>query len=75
MRRLVVAIVLAVMLIVLFPLVESGIVPPWPAGWILLGDEVALSAIAVSVLIEDLIEERRINGENRKTYRFEKFSK
>ena len=75
MRRLVTAAVLAVMLITLFPLVESGIVPPWPTGWILLGDEVALSAIAVSVLIEDLIEERRINGENRKTYRFEKFSK
>lgn len=75
MRRLVVAILLAVMLIVLFPLVESGVVPPWPAGWFLLGGEVALSGIAVSVLIEDLKEERRINGENRKTYRFEKFSK
>ena len=57
MRRLVVAILLAVMLIGLFPLVESGIVPPWPAGWILLGGEVALSAIAVSILIEEIIEE------------------
>ena len=57
MRRLVVAILLAVMLIGLFPLVEFGIVPPWPTGWILLGDEVALSAIAISILIEEIIEE------------------
>ena len=57
MRRLVVAILLAVMLIGLFPLVESGIVPPWPAGLILLGDEVALGAIAISILIEEIIEE------------------
>lgn len=56
MRRLVVAIVLAIMLIILFPLVESGIVPPWPAGWILLGGEVALSAIAVYSVLK---EERR----------------
>lgn len=57
MRRLVVAIVLAIMLIILFPLVELGIVPPWPAGLILLGDEVALGAIAISILIEEIIEE------------------
>ena len=56
MRRLVTAILLAVMLIVLFPLVEFGIVPPWPTGWILLGDEVALSAIAVYSVLK---EERR----------------
>ena len=57
MRRLVVMIMLAVMLIALFPLVELGIVPPWPAGLILLGDEVALSAITISILIEEIIEE------------------
>ena len=57
MRRLVVMIVLDIMLLVLFPLVELGIVPPWPAGLILLGDEVALGAIAISILIEEIIEE------------------
>lgn len=54
MMRLVTAIVLAIMLIILFPLVESGIVPPWPAGWFLLGGEAALSGIAIySVLREE----------------------
>ena len=57
MKRLVVMIVLDIMLLVLFPLVELGIVPPWPTGWILLGDEVALGAIAISILIEEIIEE------------------
>ena len=57
MRRLVVEILLAIMLLILVPLVGSGIVPPWPAGLILLGDEVALGAIAISILIEEIIEE------------------
>ena len=55
MRRLVVMILLAVMLIGLFPLVESGIVPPWPAGWFLLGGEVALSGIAVYSVLKEVI--------------------
>lgn len=54
MRRLVTAAVLAVMELVLYPLVSYGIVPPWPAGWFLLGGEAALSGIAIySVLREE----------------------
>ena len=54
MRRLVTAAVLADMELVLFPLVSYGIIPPWPAGWFLLGGEAALSGIAIySVLREE----------------------
>ena len=50
MRRLVVAIVLAIMLIILFPLVESGIVQPWPAGYAMIAGIVGMGIIAMSLV-------------------------
>ena len=56
MRRLVCAVVISVMLLILYPLVSIGIIAPWPAGYFLLGGEIALSGIAVYSVLK---EERR----------------
>lgn len=48
MRRLVVAIVLAIMELALNLLVSMGVVPPWPAGYAMIAGIVGLGIIALS---------------------------
>lgn len=48
MRRLVVAILLAIMELVLYPCVSMGIIPPWPAGYAMIAGIVGLGIIALS---------------------------
>lgn len=50
MRRLVVAIVLAVMELALYPLVSMGVAPPWPAGYVMIAGIVGMGIIAMSLV-------------------------
>ena len=49
MRRLVVAILLAIMELVLYPCVSMGIIPPWPAGYFMLAGIAGMGIIAMSL--------------------------
>lgn len=50
MRRLVVAILLAIMELALYPLVSMGVVPPWPAGYAMIAGIVGMGIIAMSLV-------------------------
>lgn len=50
MRRLVVAILLAVMELALYPLVSMGVIPPWPAGYAMIAGIVGMGIIAMSLV-------------------------
>ena len=49
MRRLVVAILLAIMELVLYPCVSMGIIPTWPAGYFMLAGIAGMGIIAMSL--------------------------